>query len=151
MPEIIQLARSTNNGMPDYAISVLQDLLNERGYPLKNTAVTVLGVAYKKNVDDARESPFFTVRDLLKKKGARLQVFDSWVSSENTAESLDEVIQGAKAIFIVTDHSDIVSQLQDMDLSQSTVEVIVDGRNCLEADTIEKQGILYRGIGRRKG
>jgi len=151
MPEIIQLARSTNNGMPDYAISVLQDLLNERGYPLNNTKIAVLGVAYKKNVDDSRESPFFTVRDLLKKKGARLQVFDSWISSENTAESLDEVIQEAKAIFIVTDHTDIVSSLQGMDLSQSTVEVIVDGRNCLEADTIEKQGILYRGIGRGKG
>jgi UDP-N-acetyl-D-glucosamine dehydrogenase len=151
MPEIIQLARSTNNGMPDYAISVLQDLLNERGLPLKNTTVAVLGVAYKKNVDDSRESPFFTIRELLKNKGARLQVFDSWISSENTVDTLREVIQGARAIFIVTDHSDIVRELQEMDLSKTSVEAIVDGRNCLDVAAIDKQGVLYRGIGRGQG
>lgn len=55
MPEIIQLARNTNNSMPDYTISLLQDSLNEKALPIKGTKITILGVAYKKNVDDPRE------------------------------------------------------------------------------------------------
>jgi len=88
MPEIIQLARSTNNGMPEYTVSLLQNMLNHRGLPLKGTQVLVLGVAYKKNVDDPRESPFYEVKELLEKKGANVDVFDSWIGFENTVQSL---------------------------------------------------------------
>ena len=148
MPEIIQLARMTNNGMPEYTVSVLQDLLNERGYPLKGTKVAVLGVAYKKNVDDPRESPFYEVRELLQKKGAILNIFDSWVTFENNVDSLEQAVEGATGILVVTEHTDIIEQLITMDLASTGVQVIVDGRNCLDADAIKKHGILYRGIGR---
>jgi len=149
MPEMIQLARMTNNGMPEYTVSVLQDLLNDKGYPIKGTEIAVLGVAYKRNVDDPRESPFFRVRDLLTKKGALLKVYDNWVTSENSVHSFDDCIDQVKAIVIVTEHSDIIEKLKDTDLSKTDVEVVIDGRNCLDGDTITKQNILYRGIGRR--
>ena len=148
MPEMIQLARMTNNGMPEYTVSVLQDLLNDRGYPMKGTRIAVLGVAYKRNVDDPRESPYYKLRDILDKKGARLNVFDSWVTSENTVQSLDECIEQAKAIVIVTEHSDVIEKLSSVNLSDLGVEVVVDGRNCLDGERIQKQNILYRGIGR---
>ncbi len=148
MPEMIQLARMTNNGMPEYTLSILQDLLNEKGYPIKGTKVAVLGVAYKRNVDDPRESPFYKLRDILLKKGAVLSVFDSWVTSENTVQSLDQCIEGAKAIVIVTEHSDVIEKLSHFDLRDSDVEVIVDGRNCLDGVAIKNQNVLYRGIGR---
>ncbi len=147
-PEMIQLARTINNGMPEYTVSVLQDLLNERGYPIKGTRIAILGTAYKRNVDDLRESPFFKLRDILDKKGAEISVFDSWVTSQNTVGSVDECIQEAKAIVIVTEHSDLIEQLSRIELSNSGVEVIVDGRNCLEGEEILKQDIAYRGIGR---
>ncbi len=149
MPEMIQLARMTNNGMPGYTVSVLQDLLNQRGYPLKGTKIAILGVAYKRNVDDPRESPFFPLRDILIKKEANIDVFDSWVISENTVQSLAECIDQAKAIVIVTEHTDVIENLNNTDLSELGVEVVVDGRNCLNGDTIKKQNILYRGIGKR--
>ena len=149
MPEIIQLARMTNNGMPGYTVSVLQDLLNERGYPLKGTKVALLGVAYKKNVDDPRESPFYEVRELLEKKGAELSIYDSWIRKENTAESLGTALDGAKAVLIVTEHTDVIKDLKEMNLADTDIEVIVDGRNCLDSDAVVKEGILYRGIGRR--
>ena len=148
MPEMIQLARMTNNSMPEYTVSILQDLLNERGYPMKGTRIAVLGVAYKRNVDDSRESPFYKLREILQKKGVILNVFDSWVTSENTAQSLDECIDGAKAIVIVTEHSDVIDVLSTLELSSSCVEVIVDGRNCLDGEGIKSQNVLYRGIGR---
>ena len=148
MPEMIQLARMTNNGMPEYTVSILQDLLNERGYPIKGTRIAVLGVAYKRNVDDPRESPFYKLRDILQKKGAVLNVFDSWVTSENTVESLDDCIDGAKAIVIVTEHSDVIEKLSNLEPGDFEIEVVVDGRNCLDADKIRNQNVLYRGIGR---
>ncbi len=148
MPEMIQLARETNNGMPAYTVSILQDLLNERGYPLKATRVAVLGVAYKRNVDDLRESPFFKLRDLLLQKGADLAVYDSWVDSENTVSSLDECLAGAKAIVVVTEHSDMLAELNRMNFEALGIEVVLDGRNCLDQAGMESQDILYRGIGR---
>lgn len=149
MPEIIQLSRMTNNGMPAYAVSVMQDMLNERGYPLKNTTIAVLGVAYKKNVDDPRESPFYEVQELLNRKGAVLNIFDSWYSAENTVQTLDEALEGAKAILIVTEHNDVVEKLQQLNFSNIGIEVVIDGRNCLDSETIVSQGVIYRGIGRK--
>ncbi|MBT8434309.1 MAG: nucleotide sugar dehydrogenase [Gammaproteobacteria bacterium] len=149
IPEIIQLARMTNNGMPAYTVSVLQDLLNLRGYPVKGTRIAIIGVAYKRNVDDSRESPFFDLRDLLVKKGAELNVYDSWVTSENTVASLEECLDQAVALVIVTEHTDIIDELKSLDLAQYDLEVIIDGRNCLDANMLRDQKILYRGIGRR--
>jgi UDP-N-acetyl-D-glucosamine dehydrogenase len=149
MPEMIQLARMTNNGMPEYTVSILQDLLNDRGYPIKGTRIAVLGVAYKRNVDDPRESPFFRLREILQRKGAVLNIFDSWVSSENTVDSVAEALTGARALILVTEHGDLIDALKRIDLSETQIEVIVDGRNCLNSADIDAQGILYRGIGRR--
>ncbi len=148
MPEMIELARMTNNNMPQYTVNLVQDLLNTRGYPLKDTTITLLGVAYKRNVDDPRESPFFEVRALLQKKGADLLVYDSWITSENTADSLVEALKQSKAMIIITEHTDLVDELKKLDLSEFPLEVIVDGRNCLDAQHILAQGIEYRGIGR---
>jgi len=149
MPEIIQLARNTNNGMPDYAVSLLQDALNEKSLPIKGTKITILGVAYKKNVDDARESPFFEIRDILKKKGAELSIYDSWIAKENTSNTLEEALKDSKAIFIVTDHDNCIEQLKEQNLKKLGIEVVVDGRNCLDSDALCNKGILYRGIGRK--
>ena len=135
--------------MPAYTVSLLQDLLNQRGLPLKDIRIAVFGVAYKKDVDDPRESPFYDLRDLLLKKGALLNVFDSWVTSENTVASIDECLANAKAIVIVTEHSDVIEKLSGMDLSSLGIEVVIDGRNSLDGERIKSQGILYRGIGRR--
>jgi len=108
----------------------------------------VLGVAYKRNVDDPRESPFFKLREILLKKGVELSVFDSWVTSENTVQSIDECLDQARAVVIVTEHADVTETLGKLDFPSSGIEVVVDGRNCLDSDSIKGQGVLYRGIGR---
>lgn len=148
MPEIIDLARRTNNSMPEYTVSILQDLLNERGYPLKDTPIAILGVAYKKNVDDLRESPFYDIKELLENKGASLRIYDSWVTDSNTVDSVHDAISGARAILIVTEHDDMIAELKGIDMAASGIEVIIDGRNCLDAHMISSTNILYRGIGR---
>ena len=149
MPEMINLARAINNGMPEYTVSILQDLLNDCGYPLKGTEVAVLGVSYKRNVDDPRESPFYPIQELLLSKGAKLNIFDSWYTQENTVSSVEEAVTNARAILIITEHSDIIEALVSFDMLNSQVEVVVDGRNCLHAKLIENWKVLYQGIGRK--
>jgi UDP-N-acetyl-D-glucosamine dehydrogenase len=149
MPEMINLSRSINNGMPEYTVSILQDLLNDCGYPLKGTEVAVLGVAYKRNVDDPRESPFYPIQKILQSKSAKLNIFDSWYTKENTVSSVEEAVKNARALLIITEHSDIIDALVSLDMSKSQVEVVVDGRNCLNAKLIDKWQVHYRGIGRR--
>jgi UDP-N-acetyl-D-glucosamine dehydrogenase len=149
MPEMINLARLTNNRMPEYTVSLLQDLLNQRGYPLKNTDVALLGVAYKRCVDDPRESPFFPIRGLLQKKGARITVYDSWYRIENNVDNLELALKNVKAVIIITDHNDIVKALSEMNLQATNIEVIIDGRNCLDSEQISRQGVSYHGVGRK--
>jgi UDP-N-acetyl-D-mannosaminuronate dehydrogenase len=109
----------------------------------------VLGVAYKRNVDDPRESPFYPIQKILQSKGAKLNIFDSWYTKENTVGSVEEAVKDARALIIITEHSDIIEALASFDMSKSQVEVVVDGRNCLNAKLIEKWQVLYRGIGRK--
>ena len=148
MPEMIQLARMTNNGMPEYTASILQDLLNQRGYPINGTRIALIGVSYKRDVADTRESPFFAFRDILLQKGAEISIYDSWIDSENTAQTLEDCLNQAKAIVIITEHTDLVDKLNDLDLIELGVEVVVDGRNCLDGRKFHESGILYSGIGR---
>ena len=132
----------------DLAGRLVQMFLNTQELPLKNTNVAVLGVSYKRNVDDPRESPFYKVRDLLVSKGAKLSVYDSWYRYENTADTLDLALQDVEAILLVTEHSDIVDKLHKINLMELDVKIIIDGRNALDGNLIEKQGVVYRGIGR---
>ena len=86
----------------------------------------------------------------MKVKGARLNIFDSWYSSENTVASLAEALEKSNAILIITEHSDILEELKTTDLSKSQIEVVLDGWNSLGEDTVRDSGLLYRGIGRRR-
>jgi UDP-N-acetyl-D-glucosamine dehydrogenase len=149
MPEMIELSRITNNGMPAYTVSLIQDMLNDVGLPLKKTRVAVLGVSYKKHVNDPRESPFYKVKEILLSKGADVVVFDSWFTEENTESTIENALKGAKAVLVVTEHADIVDTLQHLNLKENGIEVIVDGRNCLDAEIVIRQGVLYSGIGRK--
>jgi len=149
IPEIIELARSTNNGMPEYVVSLLEQLLGTLGMTIEGTNILIIGATYKRNVDDMRESPFFEIRKILKKKKAQINVYDSWVSSENTVISLQDGMKLAHAVILVTDHDDIVAELKSMLFSNLPLKVFVDGRNCLPSELVKKHGILYCGVGRR--
>ena len=88
------------------------------------------------------------IRELLKKKGADLAIYDSWYIHENNVNCLEEALNNAKAIVLITDHDDIVAHLKKTNFSSLGIEVVVDGRNVLDGEGITRQGILYSGIGR---
>lgn len=75
----IELAGEVNAGMPRYVISRLAEFLNEQGKPIKGSRICLLGMAYKKDVDDPRESPSFELMELLQERGALLTYSDPHV------------------------------------------------------------------------
>ena len=74
----IELAGEVNSGMPEWVINKLADALNDRGRAVKGSRVLVLGIAYKKDVDDPRESPSMVLLELLRKRGARVAYSDPY-------------------------------------------------------------------------
>lgn len=141
--DFLTLARRINNSMPNYTIEILIGELNKIEKSLKNAKVLVLGLAYKKNVDDMRESPSLEIVSILKKKGANVKTFDPFIKSD--FKNLDDALKFADYIIIATDHDEFTK----MDLNKlNKIKIIVDGRNCLDAERIRKMKILYKGIGR---
>ena len=108
----IQLAGEINTEMPRYWVDKVQDALNDAGKPLKGSTVLILGVAYKKDVDDVRESPALDIIELLQQKGADVCYHDPYVPafSHNgyqlqTVSHLNETVSNADCVLIVTGHS----------------------------------------------
>lgn len=75
----IELAGEINTAMPTYVISRLQEALNRKGKTLRGSKILILGMAYKKDVDDIRESPSVTIAELLQKQGARVSYHDPYI------------------------------------------------------------------------
>jgi UDP-N-acetyl-D-glucosamine dehydrogenase len=108
----VQLAGEINSEMPRYWVEKVQDALNQADKPLKDSRVLVLGVAYKKDIDDVRESPALDILQLLRAKGADVRYHDPHVPAilhdgqDFTSEpDLDRALHDADCVVIVTDHS----------------------------------------------
>lgn len=144
----LKLAIETNDSMPEYTVERLQDALNENIMPMKNTTVAVLGLAYKGNVDDMRESPALEIIELLKEHGCIVEAYDPYVESLSTASSLDDILAKSQAILIATDHKEFKEGVTPELLQKHGIKVIVDGKNCLDREAFQKAGIIYKGIGR---
>lgn len=146
--KFLKIAREINNSMPEYTVEKLQDALNSVKLPVNGTTVGVLGLAYKANVDDTRESPSFEVIKHLKKHLANVETFDPHVPGKSSTESLEEILGKSQALVIATDHRKFKETLTPDLLKQHDIKVVIDGKNCLDKDGIEAQGIIYKGIGR---
>ncbi len=140
-------AREINNGMPHYTVDVLEKLLAQLGRPLEKATVALLGIAYKRDVPDIRESPALVIRDELERRGAHVRSYDPFVKNQSTAGSVEDALAGADAAVVATNHS-MFSLLQPDVFRTRNVPVVVDGRNCLDKDAFIAEGITYRGIGR---
>lgn len=135
----IDLASEINASMPRYVVNKIQDALNDESKPLKGSRVLILGVAYKPDIDDLRESPALDIIVLLDQSGAVLSYFDPYVLSLQqddlyleSVPDLDAALQTADCAVIVTNHSvfDYDHILKITEASQLNI-VIVDTRNAL--------------------
>lgn len=107
----IELASNINSSMPQYVVEKITEALNDAEKSVKGSRILVLGVAYKRNVSDVRESPAMDILGLLKKKGARVSYADPFVPAlEILGETIPayDVRQGVRdfdLVVIITDHS----------------------------------------------
>ncbi len=133
----IELAGEVNSQMPYYVVDRVVEALGERGRAIKDAPVFVLGVAYKKDVDDLRESPSLKVIEILESRGAKVAYNDPYVPSLRARrlrhydtfelDSVDlsrEALAGAACVLIATDHSDY-----DYDRIVRESRLVVDTRN----------------------
>ena len=144
-PRFIELAHQVNTSMPHVVLSIVIDALNVRGRSLKGSTVLVLGVSYKRDVNDARESPAVEIMAELWKRGATVQYHDPFVPVLEVAgrpfESVpleDVTLAGADCVLITTDHSKI-----DYDRVVARASVVVDTRNATR-DVVQHREKIVR-------
>ena len=133
----IELASEVNAEMPRYIVSKTAEALNVAGKAVNGSRVLLLGVSYKANVDDTRESPALDIHKLLREMGAIVSYHDPHVASVRidgeTFESVPLAAEGleeADVVVVTTDHEDV-----DYDLVLERAEIVVDPRNALRGRT----------------
>ncbi|HEY4100307.1 MAG TPA: nucleotide sugar dehydrogenase [Gemmatimonadales bacterium] len=129
----IDLAGELNSEMPLFWVRKLMETLNEHSKAIKGAKVLVLGVAYKKDIDDLRESPALDILVLLHQYGAKVSYHDPYVAkfSEGghdykSVPLTEQTVRDADAILVVTDHSNI-----DWPMVKKTAKLIVDTRHVI--------------------
>jgi UDP-N-acetyl-D-glucosamine dehydrogenase len=131
----IELAAEVNGHMPDYVVSKVGDALNAERKAINGSRILVLGVAYKRDVGDVRESPALDVIHLLRLRGAEVTYSDPHVDSVrmdgydlSSVELTDDALEMADCVVVVTDHS-----AYDWDRIVTKSRLIVDTRNAIKA------------------
>lgn len=141
--QFITLAEQINSGMPKYVAALVRDALNENEKSVKGSKILILGVAYKKDIDDMRESPALSVIDLLRSRGADVVYHDDFVEEVTfdhaytigdgeplyNQQLTDELLSSADCVVICTEHSGV-----DYSRVCELSSVIVDTRNALSED-----------------
>ncbi len=141
--QFISLAEQVNSGMPAYVVKLVSTALNDARKAVNGSKILVLGVAYKKDIDDMRESPALSIIDLLRSRGAEITYHDPFVpevtfdhaytigdgEALHNTDLTDDLITGADCVVICTEHSDI-----DYKKVCELAPLIIDTRNALSED-----------------
>ncbi len=142
--KFISLAEQINSTMPNYVVELATTALNEVKKSVNGSKILILGVAYKKDIDDMRESPALSIIDLLRADGAEVCYHDPFVDevtfdhaytigdgeSLHNQELTDDLISSSDCVIICTDHSDL-----DYGRVCELATLVVDTRNALSAET----------------
>jgi UDP-N-acetyl-D-glucosamine dehydrogenase len=144
----VELAGEVNAWMPNYVVTRLMHSLNDQCKPLKGSHILMLGVAYKKNVDDQRESPSLKIIQLLKQYGANVEYHDPYApvcSNHRHYPDIDlqsvplsqEKLQKFDAVVIATDHDNV-----DYQLVAAHSSLIIDTRNVLATKGLRPTNVV---------
>jgi UDP-N-acetyl-D-glucosamine dehydrogenase len=151
---MIELASDINAEMPAYVVRKVSDALNDESKALRGSRVLILGVAYKRDIDDLRESPALEIMRLLQVKGAEVSYHDPHCPTIaddghtplhhlplDSQPLTEEVLAGTDAVVLVTDHSRV-----DYQQVVDHAPVVVDTRGSLRALSGEARVIALSGV-----
>ncbi|WP_409367930.1 nucleotide sugar dehydrogenase [Lysinibacillus sp. 38-6] len=147
--QIIHMSRNTNDSMPSYTAQKTQAILNEN--KIAGGKVAVLGLAFKGNVDDMRESPSTIVIDELQNLGLEVISYDPHIKENKHAtqtQSLEEATKDADIIVVLTDHN----EFKAYDAKEITVKnkIVFDTKNCLNREKWLEAGFQFHLLGDAK-
>ncbi|MGE7998525.1 nucleotide sugar dehydrogenase [Lysinibacillus sp. NPDC093190] len=147
--QIIHLSRNTNDSMPSFTAQKTQSILNQN--KIAGGKVAVLGLAFKGNVDDMRESPSTIVIDELQNLGLEVISYDPHIKENKHAtqtQSLEEATKDADIIVVLTDHN----EFKALEAAEITVKskIVFDTKNCLKRDNWEEAGFQFHLLGDAK-
>jgi len=133
--QFIALADQINRAMPEHVVALVGDALNDRGRALRGSSILVLGVTYKPDVNDIRESPALEILETLERKGARVSYADPFTpqltlgsAKLSAVEASAEAIAEADCVLILTNHTSF-----DYATIADRAMLVVDTRNALKA------------------
>jgi UDP-N-acetyl-D-mannosaminuronic acid dehydrogenase len=158
-PRLILLSRSINDSMPLHVLTLVREAFDEMGERVEGRLVAVLGLAFKGNSGDLRNTPMKPVLKGLSEMGARIMAQDPYVDfqeAENVftglnvafTRSIRECISGASCLVIGADHLDY-RRLAPSEISGAMARpaAVVDARRVLDPESIIREGLVYRGVG----
>jgi len=147
LSKLISTAMRINEEMPEHVVSLVKDAFSEACKEIRDSKIVILGVAYKGDVNDARETPATPIIKSLKDLGAETLIYDPLVThfSMKIEKDFKRAVAGADALIVVTDHS----EFKNIDLAavmklMKERPILVDGRNLIA----NADGFVFRGIGR---
>ena len=132
---MIEASMMVNDGMPEYCVDRAARILNEHAKSLKGSKVLVLGVAYKQDIDDYRESPALRVIECLERREADVAYFDPWIPEyrhkgevrRSIPELTAEALEGADLVMVTCAHSNV-----DYDFVQAHAQAVFDTKNVMK-------------------
>jgi nucleotide sugar dehydrogenase len=153
--KLIKVAREINDGMPKHTLRLVASGLRASGKPVARSRVTILGIGYRQNAKEIRFSPAIELIELLKRRGARVTVFDpKYTSTElkqlgyETKPTLKMSVEKADCVVLAVAHDEFKQlRINDLLSAMNKQPVIVDGAHTYDPTAIEKAGAVYRGIG----
>jgi UDP-N-acetyl-D-mannosaminuronic acid dehydrogenase len=140
---IVTLAREINCGMPIHVIKMIQQMIKN----IKNPTITLLGIAYKGNVDDIRESPTFKIKKIAENEGISVRLYDPLIHNypENLS-TLEEATKNSDCLILITDH-DVFKEINPEKVNMNHKNLI-DTRNILAHNKWQEAGFNVKILGR---
>jgi UDP-N-acetyl-D-glucosamine dehydrogenase len=142
--QFIALADQVNRAMPEHVVALVGDALNDRGRALRGSSVLVMGVTYKADVNDIRESPALEIIEMLERKGAHVSYADPFTPQLAAnglklaaVEPTAETIAAADCVLILTNHSSF-----DGATIAGSARLVVDTRNALKAYRRDRSSVV---------
>ncbi len=155
---LIKVARQVNREMPAKVFSMIADMLKRNKRELRNSKIAILGISFKRDTSDLRETPVKAIYDLLNREGAQISLYDKFAFADEVekmfksrkTDSIEEAVKGSDCILIATDHTEFRELKLKSIKALMRTPCVVDSRHMINPDFAIGLGFDYEGIGRPK-
>ncbi|HIK00700.1 TPA: nucleotide sugar dehydrogenase [archaeon] len=155
---LIRVARKVNNEMPEKIFNLVRSVLKRNKREIRNSKIAILGLTFKRDTNDLRETPAKVIYDLLNREGAQIVLYDRFAFPEDVeklfktkkVENLEEACKNADCLVIATDHSEFRELKLKRIKELMRTPCIIDGRHMINPNFALDLGFDFEGIGRPK-